>query len=92
VHQQLLLTGIAPSAVNCEYWGDDLINTRDRIFRIAFRNVKSLPMESSNTRHTDILNGDLDVVGLVEFIVAWQNKDLKNKAKERFRGALKPCM
>jgi hypothetical protein len=86
-NQGSLDAGQVKSATNENHWGDPMQTKEKGIFRIACRNIKSIPMNQSNTRNEelilDIQKGEFDIIGLSEVNVAWQNIESENQLKER---------
>jgi hypothetical protein len=76
---------------NSNFGGHPLPKTKaDHIFRLGFRNINSLPTQRSDPKNLqlvqDIKEAQIDLMGLTEINLAWQNLPLVDQIRERFRG------
>jgi hypothetical protein len=89
IMQQSINRGLIESS-NDQYWGDTLNKKPENSFRIAFRNIKSLPTSANNNRNEklveDINKGEFDIFGAAEVNICWKNMHDKDRLRERFRG------
>lgn len=71
-----------------EQWGDELRNKTNNTVRIAFRNIDHMPENRNSSKNAgivkDIYDADLDIIGLSEVNLAWQNVSLYYSLSKRF--------
>ena len=74
---------------NNDSWGDRINVPPVKSIRIGFRNINFFPAsvddERNDTLRNDIVNANIDIIGLSEINIAWQHLDYVSQPQTRFR-------
>ncbi len=92
VQQSLVPGDLIPTTFD-KKWGHPLpAEKSESTFRIGFRNINSLPQQSTDIKNDMIIRPvrqyEFDVFGFVETNLAWQNLHQRDRVYDRFKGKL----
>jgi Reverse transcriptase (RNA-dependent DNA polymerase) len=93
VRQQNIIQEQQQNLTTDEEWGDKYDDSKgDDIFRIGFRNINGLPLDSTHLKNyelmSDIRKGNFDAFSITETNVAWHILNESDRLSERLRGKL----